>query len=111
MTPPENPPSIDVPLAWVGYEEVPIAYANQFLIQFQPDASFVVGVGQATAPALIGTPEQVAQQAAEIEFVPVRTLARIAMTEGKLRELIAALEANLANFERVKVNIDPRSGP
>jgi hypothetical protein len=109
--PAEPPQQIDIPLAWVGYDEVPIVYANQFLIQFQPDQGFVMGVGQATAPPLIGPPEQVAEQVAEIEFVPVRTLTRVAFTESKLRELIAALEANLRNFDQIRAHLDPRTPP
>jgi hypothetical protein len=105
---PSNPNSVEVPLAWVGYEDAQITYANQFLIQFQPEEGFVLAIGQATSPPLIGTPEQVAAQAAEIEFVPVRTLTRVAMTRPKLQELIAALEANLQNFDRLKDQIDPR---
>jgi hypothetical protein len=99
----------DIPLAWVEHDEVPVAFANQFIIQSQPDASFVISVGQATGPLLIGTSEQVAELAAQIEFVPVRTLGRFAVTEVKLRELIAALEANLANFEQARSHIDPRN--
>lgn len=51
------------------------------------------------------------EQVEQIEFVPVRTLSRIAMTEVKLRELIAALEVNLANYERARAQIDPRTEP
>lgn len=29
-----KPESLDVPLAWVGFDETPIIFANQFLIQF-----------------------------------------------------------------------------
>lgn len=105
----DPPQTLEIPLSWVGFDEVPILYANQFLIQFQPEAGFVIGIGQATGPALIGSPEQVAEQVSQIEFVPVRTLARVALTEMKLRELIAALEANLANFERMQTQFDPRS--
>lgn len=108
MTPDQPSQTLEVPLSWVGYDETLIAYANQFIVQFQPDAGFVLGLGQATPPAVMGTPDQVAEQVAQIEFIPVRTLARVAMTEAKLRELIAALEANLQNFERSKVAIDPR---
>jgi hypothetical protein len=105
----EQPPQkLDVPLAWVGYDEEQVAFANQFLVQFQPDGSFVLGIGQATAPPLMGTPEEVAQQVAQIEFVPVKTLMRVAMTEAKMRELVAALEANLRNFEQTAQQFDPR---
>lgn len=106
--PPQPPQQVEIPLSWVGYDESPIMYANQFMIQFQPEDGFVMGIGQATGPAIIGTPEQVAEQVAEIEFVPVRTLTRVAFTEKKLRELVAALEANLQNFEQARAQSDPR---
>ncbi len=106
----EPPQSIQLQLAWVGYDETPIVYANQFLIQFQPEGSFVIGIGQATPPALVGTPEQIAAQLAELEFVPVRPLARVAITEAKIRELIQALSANLQNFEHHAQSLDPRGG-
>jgi hypothetical protein len=108
MSPPDPPPDLELPLSWVGYDENPIVYANQFLIQFLPEEGFVLGIGQATAPPLIGTPEQVAEQASQIEFIPVRTLSRVALTRPKLAELIAALEANLAKFDRMKQQQDPR---
>jgi hypothetical protein len=111
MSPPDPPQTVEVPLSWVGFDEVPIAYANQFLVQFQPEEGFVLGVGQATPPAIIGTPEQIAAQAAQVEFIPVRTLARVAMTRPKMEELIAALEATLRNFDRMKAHVDPRGGP
>jgi hypothetical protein len=111
MSTPDPPSRFEIPLSWVGYDETPIIYANQFLIQFQSEASFVVGVGQATAPPLIGTPEQIAELAADIDFIPVRPLARFALTPDKLRELIQTLQANLDNFERMQTQIDPRNQP
>ncbi len=107
--PQEPPQQLDVPLSWIGYDDAPILYANQLLVQFQPEGGFVLALGQATAPPLIGTPEQIAAQAAEIEFVPVRTLARFGMTRAKLQEVIAVLQANLENFDRLQAQIDPRN--
>jgi len=106
----DPPQSIDLPLAWIGYDDVPILFANQLLVQHQQDGSFVIGLGQATAPALIGRPEELAEQAAQIEFVPVRTLARVVVTEAKLREFILALEVNLDRFEQTRERLDPRGG-
>lgn len=106
MGPPEG---MSLPLAWVGLEELPIAYANQFVIQFEADASFVLSIGQVTGPALLGeSPEEIQRQAEQIEFVPVRPIARIAMTQKKVQELIGVLEANLKNFETMQAQIDPR---
>jgi hypothetical protein len=110
MSPSEPPQKLEIPLSWVGYDETPIVYANQLLVQFLPEEGFVIGIGQATAPPLIGSPEQVSEQAAQIEFIPVRTLLRVALTRPKLGEFIAALEANRDNFDRVKDHLDPRGG-
>jgi hypothetical protein len=95
-----------IPLSWVGTEEVPIVFANQFVIQFQPD-EFVLSVGQVTPPPLVGTPEQVAEQASQITFIPVRTVARIGFNRSRLRELIAALQANLENHDKTMRSFDP----
>jgi hypothetical protein len=73
MVPPDLPERIDVPISWVGYDEAPIVYANQFLLQTQPEGGFVMGIGQATPPALIGSPEEIAGQVSNIEFVAVRS--------------------------------------
>lgn len=110
MDSPDRPPPINVPLSWVGYDEAAEVYANQFLVQYQPENSFVMGIGQSTPPALIGSPEELAEQASQIEFVPVRTLARIAMTEEKMKELIAVLQVSLAKTDQVRDVIDPRRG-
>jgi hypothetical protein len=103
-----DPQALSVPISWVGYDEIPIVYANHFLIQYQPEDSFVIGIGQATMPALIGEPEEISAQAAEIEFIPVRPLSRIALTEDKMKELIAVLSASLTKAETLRQLTDPR---
>jgi hypothetical protein len=107
----EPPERFELPISWVGLEETPISYANQFLIQYQPDGSFVLAVGVATPPALIGRPDEVAEQMADVTFVPVRTLTRVVLSPAKLKELIATLQANLDNVERIQTQIDRRNPP
>jgi hypothetical protein len=104
-TPPEG---INLPVSWIDFHETPIAFSNQAIVQHQPN-EFVVTFGQATPPPLIGTPEQVQRQAAEISFVPIRTLARLGMNRERLVELIAALQANLDNHDRSMRASDPTS--
>jgi len=103
-----DPQRIDVPISWVGYDDLPIAYVNQFLVQAQPENCFVMGIGQSTPPALIGGPEQIAEQAAQIEFVAVRPLAKVALTEDKMKELIAVLQVSLDKAAQLRTLIDPR---
>lgn len=101
-----EPPNIQLPLSWVGLDEVPIMFANQFVIQFQPD-EFVLTLGQVVAPALLGSPEQIAEQASEITFIPVRTIARVGFNRHRLHELISALQANMENHDKAVQAIDP----
>lgn len=86
-------------------------YANSFIVQFDTQAlgSFIITVGQLTPPALIGTPEQVREQAEGLSYVHVRTAARLVVTRQKLDELIAVLQANRDQYEEAtKMRGDPR---
>jgi len=98
--------SVEVPLSWIGLDELPILFANQFIIQHQPN-EFIFTVGQMAPPALLGPPEVVAEQAREITHIPVKPLARIGMTRHRLAELIAVLQANLENHDRKMREMDP----
>jgi hypothetical protein len=108
----DEPQSISVPVVWAGVDEVEILYANTFISQWDPTSmgSFIITAGQLTPPALIGTPDQVQEQAEQVSFVPVRAVARLAVTRSKLEELIAILQANLEMFDK-QANVtgkDPR---
>ncbi len=107
MSTPDDTPRLEMPLAWVGLEELPVAFANQFLTQFQP-GEFVLSIGQVTPPALLGTPEQIAEQAADVTYVPVRPIVRVGFTRARMQELIAVLQANLDNHDRAMQGMDPR---
>jgi hypothetical protein len=103
----ESPPNIDVPLAWVGAEEVPVHLVNQFLCQFNQD-EFILTVGQMVPPALIApTAEERLEQAEQITYVPVRPLARLAFTRQRLVELVATLQANIDQYDEYQRRQDP----
>lgn len=95
--PPEG--AIRVPIVWTGVDDVPILYANGFVSQFDQEA-FIITIGQVAPPALIGTPEEVEEQARELEFITVRPITRLALTPPKMAEFIAILQANLDQYER-----------
>ncbi len=94
----EQNPSIDIPLSWIGTEELPIFLVNQFVCQFNQE-EFILTFGQMTPPALLGTEEERIEQAQQVAYVPVKPLARLGFTEARMRELIAVLEVNLRNYE------------
>jgi hypothetical protein len=82
----EGPPdSIAVPVVWSSPEDVPILYANTFVCQFEQTLdSFILTVGQLTPPALIAaTPEELREQAENIAFVVVKTVARFGLTPSQ----------------------------
>jgi hypothetical protein len=90
---------IGASLEWIDFDEVPIVFANHFLVQHQPD-EFVVSLGQVTGPPLVGTPEQIREQARGVSHVPIHAIARVGLTRQRLVELIGILQAELEEHDR-----------
>jgi hypothetical protein len=88
-------------LEWIDFDEAPIVFANHFLVQHQPD-EFVLTLGQVTGPPLVGTPEQIREQARDASEVPIHTLARVGLTRHRLTELIAVLQSTLDDHDRLR---------
>jgi hypothetical protein len=108
----EEPEAIQLPVVWSGVEETPMLYANSFLVQFDPQAlgSFLLTVGQLTPPALIGTPDEIREQAEQLSYVHCQCIARLVVTPAKLAELIAVLQANRDQYEQATtMRGDPRN--
>jgi hypothetical protein len=96
-----EPQNIQLPLVWAGVDEVPTLFANAVIAQFEQDlGAHILTIGQVIVPPLTGTDEEVAEQVAEIEFVQVRAIARLAFTPDKLQEAIGILQANVDQRER-----------
>ena len=101
MTAPTHPGAeLGAPLQWIDFDETPILFANHFLIQHQPN-EFVVTVGQVTGPPVVGTPEQIREQARIAGRVPIHTLGRVGLTRERVVELIGILQATLQDHDRI----------
>src|ERR1700677_59970 len=81
------PHPVELPVAWVGVDELTIQLANQFLTQLAAPDEVIITVGQAAPPVLLGTPEQQVAQAAAVAFVPVKAMIRVSLTTTRVREL------------------------
>jgi|SRR5215208_731414 len=104
----EDGGSIDIPLAWVGAEELPINLVNQFVCQFNQD-EFILTLGQMVPPAIIApTPEERMEQAEQVSYVPIKPLARLAFTRQRLVELVHTLQANIHQYDEFHRQQDPR---
>jgi hypothetical protein len=91
--------NFSLPLQWMDFHETPILFANHFLVQHQPD-EFVLTLGQVTGPPVIGTPEEIREQARGLHHVPIATIARVGLTRQRVTELIALLQSSLEEHDR-----------
>jgi hypothetical protein len=99
----DEPDRIAVPLVWAGLDDATIVYANSFLCQFDQDLqTFILSFGQSTPPVLVGTPDEVKRQAQEIEFIQVKPLLRVSLSEVRFEEFRQALGANLDQLEHAR---------
>jgi hypothetical protein len=107
MTTPEPAPEDTVtrPIVWVGVEDLPVHFVNQFIGVVAPHEVFLT-LGTIVPPPILGATEEERKAAAEsIQFVQVKPVARIALTPARLRELIGVLNQTLSNYEK-----QPRMG-
>lgn len=100
MADPE-PTQIQLPLVWLGLEDVPISMTNQILGQVAGDNEIILSFGQVAPPPLLGTPEERLAQAQQLSYVSVRVITRLALTHKKLQELVRVLQETLANYDKM----------
>ncbi len=97
--PDENDLEIQLPAVWVGVDDAPIVFVNQFAAQVNA-GEVTLTFGQASAPMLLGTVEEQKAQAAQLPFVPVRSVARLGLTPARLRELVGILQQTLNRADK-----------
>jgi hypothetical protein len=90
--------TLRIPLVYVGAEDVPILFVNQFVIQYVQD-DFILMLGQMTPPILLGTDEERRAQAEKVAYVPINVVARVAFSRGRLVELIEILQDHLSKCD------------
>ncbi len=96
-----DPGILSVPPVYVGIDDVPILYANHFIIQHQ-QAEFILSVGQVSPPILLGDEAEQREQAERLSYLPVKVVARLALTRERLQELMTVLQDNLKHFDAQK---------
>lgn len=93
-----------VPLTWGSVEHLPVLAANQFVVQISAGPSpeydeFIVTVGYAAPPIIIGPPEAREATLREVQNVEVKPLARFGMSRARLAEL-GKLASDMATAAR-----------
>jgi hypothetical protein len=88
-----------IPFVYVGAEDIPIEFANTFVIQHENN-EFVLTIGQYAPPMLLGTPDERREQAKKVTFVPIKVVGRFGFTRDRLVALIKALQENLNTYDQ-----------
>jgi hypothetical protein len=101
---PADEGGFELPLVWLGPEDVPILFINAVVSQFDPQMdSLILTLGQLTPPAIVGaTPEERQAQVDQIAYVPIKPVVRVGLTEARGRELVAILQSNLDQLEQAR---------
>ncbi len=89
--------AMQLPVRYVGVDDVPVLLANQFLLQAEQHSDgFIVSIGQLTPPILMGSADEQRQQAQQIPFVPIRIIGRYSLSRERAAALAGLLQQALA---------------
>jgi hypothetical protein len=94
-----EPEQLQIPVLWVGLDELPVMMANQLISQVGGD-EITLAFGMITPPVLLGSPEEQHAQAGRIGYIPVRPVARLGFTRQRLGEFIKVLSDTADNYDR-----------
>jgi hypothetical protein len=98
----KGPESVQVPISWVGSEEVPILFVSHFIGQIDDKGDAILSFGQTTPPPLMGTPDEIRAQAERLAYIPVRPVARISLSRPRLLELAETLRLTIENQQGMR---------
>ena len=87
-----------VPLIWIDRDDKAVLFANQILAQHLND-EFLISFGQVSPPAILGSEEEQQEGLARVEFVPVKTIARIGLPAQRMREFVSVMQQSLDQYE------------
>ncbi len=96
---PSDISSIQLPVVWVGLEEVPVRATNQLLAQVGGKDELLLVFGHVSPPVVLGTPEQQKAQLERIQFVPVNPIARVSMTRERLGQWVNVLQEQIEKYD------------
>ena len=100
MTEPLPEEGVQVPLVWVGLDDVPVQTSNQALLQIAAKDEFVLVVGHTAGPVVLGSEDEQREQLKNVNFVPVRPIVRLGLTRQRVEELLHPLERQIEAYDQ-----------
>jgi hypothetical protein len=97
------PEGVPIPVAWEGVDDVPILFVNQVLGQVGQQSEVILTFGQVAPPAILGqTREERERQVRALTHMPIKPIARLALTREGLEQLVGVLQQTLANHDKAQ---------
>lgn len=92
---------IQVPVVWVGAEELPVQFANAFLGLVAPNEIFLT-LGSILPPLISGeTVEEREASARSVSYVQAKPIVRLAFTPERFDEMVKVLQETQANYAKL----------
>lgn len=86
---PDSPQPLELESAWIGADDLPVNFANAFAITVGPNAIFL-NLGSQVPPAIES--EGDLERLRSLGYLPVKPIARVAISPQGLDELIQGLQ-------------------
>ncbi len=94
------PEGVNLPIVWEGVDDVPMVFVNQTLGQVGQQSEVILTFGQLAPPAILAdTQEEREKQARALTHLPIKPVARLALTRTGLEQLVDVLHQTLTNHD------------
>jgi len=94
MTKKDNNTQIELPLEWSIPDNVIARYATNIVVQ-RAEHEFIISFFEVKPPLLLGTPDEIIEQAKKLNVVRANCVAQIIVASDKMPSFVEALEKNL----------------
>ena len=97
------PEGVNLPIVWTGVDDMPIVFVNQTIGQVGQQSEVILTFGQLAPPAILGeTQEERDRQIRDLTHIPIKPVARLALTRAGLEQLVDVLHQTLANHDKAQ---------
>lgn len=90
---PEEKGQLGFPIEWSFPDDLVARYATNMIVQ-RAENEFVISFFEIKPPVLLGSPDEIVEQAKNIKSVRANCVAQIIVAEGKMASFIEALQRN-----------------
>lgn len=87
--------AIPLPVEWHVPDDLVARYATNMIVQ-RAENEFIISFFETKPPLLLGTPEEVAEQARQLTAVRATCVAQIIVAANKMPAFVDALQRNLS---------------